>query len=111
MLFLAIFVVVLVFSLAGYIRKQQVNVKLWILAVFWFIAGALPFYFLPNHMSSYYLTMALFGPALLFAEVFSGKKLVYAAVIVYFFMTVRGLDFLSKTHWIILKNTGPIGSF
>lgn len=106
-LILILFILFLGLLLLG----KRPSIRLLIFGAFWFLVGALPFYFLPNHMSSYYLTMALFGPAIIFAEVFSGRRLAYVAVAVYFLLTVRGLDFLSKTHWIILKNTGPIGSF
>lgn len=109
--FFVIMVGLLIYSLIHYIRSKKINGRLFLLAVFWFIAGALPFYFLPNHMSSYYLTVALFGPALIFGEILDNKKVTVLVMVLYFLITLRGLDFLSKTHWIILKNTGPIGSF
>ncbi len=85
--------------------------RLMVFGLVFFILGALPFYFLPNHMSSYYLSMALFGPALIFGEVVSGRKATIILCGVYLLLTILGLNFLSQTHWIILKNTGPIGQF
>ncbi len=87
------------------------NFRLLLLGAAIFILAALPFFFLPAHMSSYYLTMALFGPALVVGETVTNKRLLAVFLVSYFLLTIRGLDFLSKTHWIILKNTGPIGQF
>lgn len=109
--FAVLILLIFVFCLVTYFRSKKRNIKLFLLAVLWFVIGALPFYFLPRHMSSYYLTIAIFGPALIFGEILSNRKTALLVVFLYFLMTVRGLDFLSKTHWIILKNTGPIGSF
>ncbi|MCL4389950.1 MAG: hypothetical protein M1484_01200 [Patescibacteria group bacterium] len=86
------------------------NRRLLIFGAGFFLVGALPFFFLPAHMSSYYLTIALFGPALIFGGLVRAK-LVSLFVGVYLLLTIFGLDFLSRTHWIILKNTGPIGQF
>lgn len=87
------------------------NVKLILFGAAFFVLSALPFFFLPNHMSSYYLTMALFGPALIFGKFIQGKKLTILVCLGYLLLTILGLKFLSHTHWIILKNTGPIGKF
>lgn len=81
------------------------------LGIMFFVFGALPFYFLPYHMSSYYLTMAMFGPALIYTQAFRDEKMLLVAGVIYLALTIYGLDFLSRTHWIILKNTGPIGKF
>lgn len=91
--------------------RRRPSWRLLVLGGAFFILGALPFFFLPAHMSSYYLTMALFGPALVVGEMVTDKKLVVIFLISYLILTLRGLDFLSQTHWIILKNTGPIGKF
>lgn len=107
----AIFILVFLVSLIKYFKGKKINCRLFVLSGTWFIVAALPFYFLPNHMSSYYLTMAIFGSALLLGEILKDKKTLIFITLIYFLLTARGLDFLSKTHWIILKNTGPIGSF
>jgi hypothetical protein len=77
----------------------------------WFIVSALPFFFLPNHMSSYYLTMSLFGPSFLIGHSLSKVKYPFLPILCYVAMTVIGLEFLRGSHWMILKNTGPIGQF
>ena len=95
-----------IFILAIILRIKNVNIKVLVLGISWFIVGALPFYFLPGHMSSYYLTFALVGPSIIFADIFSRTKIAYLAAAAYLFLTIFGLRFLSKTHWIILKNAG-----
>lgn len=87
------------------------NLKLILFGAAFFVFGALPFFFLPNHMSAYYLTIALFGPALIAGNVIKSKKLIILFFLGYLLLTIFGLQFLSATHWIILKNTGPIGKF
>lgn len=87
------------------------NIKLILFGGAFFVLSAMPFFFLPNHMSSYYLSMALFGPALIAGEILKGRKLIILFCLLYLLLTLLGLNFLSQTHWIILKNTGPIGKF
>ncbi len=99
---------ILIFSVA---RSKIQRLKIVSFAVVWFLAGALPFFFLPNHMSSYYLTISLFGTSLLTANYLENRRLIFVFCLVYLALTVFGLDYLSHTHWIILKNTGPIGKF
>lgn len=101
-----IFLTLLLFSLA-----RVRDLRLIVFSVVFFLLSALPFFFLPSHMSSYYLTMALFGSAILFSRVTNLGKLGFVAAACYLLVTILGLDFLSQTHWIILKNTGPIGQF
>ncbi len=105
-----IIVFLLMFSIWKYFRQKKINLRVLVFSVGMFIFGALPFYFLPGHMSSYYLTISVFGMALIFSEVFRGK-IVLVVMGLYLIMTILGLQFLSQTHWIILKNTGPIGQF
>lgn len=104
-LFIA-FLAVLIVSLV-----KNFNGRIVLFGIIFFVLGAFPFYFLPNHMSSYYLTIALFGPALIYGQLLTDKKALFLAGVVYLALTIYGLDFLSQTHWIILKNTGPIGKF
>lgn len=87
------------------------SIKIILFGSAFFIFSALPFFFLPKHMSSYYLTIALFGPALIFGKSVKGRKLTILICLCYLLITILGLKFLSQTHWIILKNTGPIGKF
>lgn len=92
--------------------KRKVNWKLILTGVFWFIVTLGIFIFLPKHMSAHYLTIALFGSSLIISELLPKKNIfLSAALALYLFLTVRGLDFLARTHWIILKNTGPVGQF
>lgn len=77
----------------------------------WFVISAFPFFFLPNHMSSYYLTMAIFGSAFFVSYCLSHVKHYLIPMICYLAMTLIGLEFLRGSHWMILKNTGPIGQF
>lgn len=80
------------------------SVRRLLFAASWFFIGALPFFFLPNHMSAYYLTISLFGPAVFLAEgLAKNKGLAVCFLGVYIMMTVLGLEALSSTHWIILK--------
>lgn len=106
-----VFILVLIYAFWKYWRLGHHNSKVLVFGAGWFIISALPFFFLPGHMSSYYLTFSLLGPAIVLAEIFGKSKLLYLAGIAYLILTVTGLHFLSQTHWIILKNTGPIGSF
>lgn len=105
-----IFLSILLISFWFYFRSKKLKPRFMLFCLAFFIVGALPFFFLPGHMSSYYLTVALFGPALIYAETLN-KKLLSAGIIIYILLTIFGLQFLSETHWIILKNTGPIGQF
>lgn len=92
--------------------RKKVNRKMITVGAFWFVATLGIFIFLPNHMSAHYLTVALFGSSLIISELLPKKNIFLAVVLaLYLFLTVRGLDFLAKTHWIILKNTGPVGQF
>lgn len=92
--------------------RRKVNWKLILTGVFWFIVTLGIFIFLPKHMSAHYLTVALFGGSLIISELLPKRNMLFAvALVFYLFLTIRGLDFLSRTHWIILKNTGPIGQF
>lgn len=106
----AIFVIFLLISLISYLRNPARNPKLLFFSTMFFLLCGLPFYFLPNHMSSYYMTYALFGPALVYSQIIN-RKLLLPIIVIYIGLTFLGLDFLSHTHWIILKNTGPIGKF
>jgi hypothetical protein len=92
--------------------RRKISGRRIFFGISWFVIGALPFFFLPGHLSAYYLTMALFGTALIFAEILGhDRKLAAGAMLIYLLLTIRGLDFLRGTHWMILKNTGPIGQF
>lgn len=84
------------------VRKFSLN---WLaFALIWFFVGALPFFFLPNHMSAYYLTISLFGPSLFLAKILNQKKLLLLIfLVIYLFITQLGLEFLKQTHWIIQK--------
>lgn len=95
-----VFIVIL--ALTAIFAKKK-NPRLLLFGLGWFLLGALPFYFLPQHMSAYYLTLALFGPAVLFAYYCRQTRLTGPAVVVYLLLTYFGLNFLSQTHWIILK--------
>ncbi|OGG00990.1 hypothetical protein A2153_05980 [Candidatus Gottesmanbacteria bacterium RBG_16_38_7b] len=106
-----LFLILFAYGFFYYIKSRKINYRLFIFSLLWFFMAALPFFFLPNHMSSFYLTVSLFAVCLVFAEIFSvNPKILISALIVYFLLTWRGLTFLSQTHWIILKNTGPIGT-
>lgn len=92
--------------------RGKINWKMILVGVFWFVATLGIFIFLPNHMSAHYLTVALFGSSLIISELLPKKKIfLVVALVLYLFLTIRGLNFLTQTHWIILKNTGPIGQF
>ncbi len=92
--------------------KKNIDWRLILTGAFWFVVTLGIFIFLPNHMSAHYLTVALFGSSLIIGELLSkNKNILFLSLVLYLFLTVQGLEFLSKTHWIILKNTGPIGSF
>ncbi len=100
-----------VWALVSPLNLSARRLRVFLLGFLWFLLGALPFYFLPNHLSSYYLTIALLGPALIVGEVFRSKVTWLIFFALFFLLTVNGLAFLRQTHWIILKNTGPIGQF
>lgn len=74
-------------------------------ALAWFFVGALPFFFIPGHMSAYYLTLSLFGPAVFLTKLFDQSKLLLLVLIVYLGLSLLGLSYLAQTHWIILRTT------
>src|SRR3989344_62498 len=80
---------------------KRLNLKLLAFSVIWFFVGALPFFFLPNHMSAYYLTISLFGPMVFLAEIVKKFKPVFLTI--YIILSFLGLEFLKTSHWIILK--------
>lgn len=80
---------------------KRLNLKLLVFAVLWFFIGALPFFFLPGHMSAYYLTIALFGPMLFLSSLIKKFRILFLSV--YLIMAFLGLEFLKTSHWIILK--------
>lgn len=111
-IFLLFMLFLILFILGFYLRFKSGKLKyrLPLFSFLFFIFGAFPFFFLPMHMSSYYLTVSLLGSSLLFSEIFSvNSKILIFSLLVYLLLSVRGLTFLQETHWIILKNTGPIG--
>lgn len=94
---IGLFILLILIFLLNY-KRFSFKRLLW--AICWFLLGALPFFFLPNHMSSYYLTISLFGPAVFIGQYLAKSKFF---LVIYILMTVIGLEALSKTHWIILK--------
>ncbi len=110
-LLLVIMLGLLVASFLKLYRKNKVRWPILIFGSLWFLVFGLTFFFLPNHMSAHYMSTGLFGPALIFAEILHGRKTIILTIIVYLLLSYFGLEFLKATHWIILKNTGPIGSF
>lgn len=105
------FLIILALASVHCLKNKRVSLRLIVFSAMWFIAGGLPYYLLPNHLSCIYIMVALFGPMLLLAKIFSEKYLFVAAALLYFSMSILGLSFLRTTHWMILKNTGPIGQF
>lgn len=100
-LILVLFVFLILILLASY---KNFSLKKFIFGISWFFIGALPFFFLPYHISAYYLTISLFGPAVFISNILSSnRKLTIVFLIFYLSLAVIGLDMLSKTHWIILK--------
>lgn len=86
------------------LKEHKFPTRFLFFSLVFFFFGALPFYFLPNHMSAYYLTFAIFGPAVFLSKLFENNKILRSLFIVcYLLMTIFGLNFLSQTHWIILK--------
>lgn len=91
---------------------RKLNWKLITLGGLWYLVALGVFAFMPGHISAHYLTVSLFGSSLILAQFLPKNKLMLAGILtVYLGLTVYGLEFLSRTHWIILKNTGPIGQF
>lgn len=85
------------------VKTRKINWRLLLFSLGWFVIGAFPFYFLPQHMSAYYLSFALFGVAIFIGDYLGKTRLAMLTVPIYLFLTYLSLDFLSKTHWIILK--------
>lgn len=103
-LFVVILTLVLV-TMVVLLRKKIFPFRLGFFALWWFLAGALPFYFLPNHMSAYYLGIALLGPSMFLAQIMRGRKMVALFLCSYLLLSVLGLNYLASSHWIILKLT------
>lgn len=93
----------IIWQVVRQIRQGTFPYRLGLFSLWWFLAGALPFYFLPNHMSSYYLSIALLGPSIFLGKLLSGSKLIWIFVFSYLLLAIAGLNYLSETHWIILK--------
>lgn len=105
-IFILFFALVALFlvSVACHFKTQKPNWRLFALCAAWFIVGALPFYFLPNHMSAYYLSFSLPVVAVIFSHLFwPNKFILLSSLILYLSLAFFGLDFLSHTHWTILK--------
>lgn len=107
---IAVFVFVILYFVARY-RDWRKNWRLFVFGILWFFGGALPHFLMPEHISSQYLAVSLFGPALLLGEIALLNRWIVILFAGYILATWRGLDFLRQTHWLILKNTGPIGKF
>jgi hypothetical protein len=97
-LLLVLFVLLVILVL---LNLKHLNLKLLVFGFLWFFIGALPFFFLPGHMSAYYLTISLFGPILFLSKTI--KKFRYLFLVIYLLMAYFGLEFLKISHWIILK--------
>lgn len=110
--FFAVLIFILTVAGVRYFRRPGCKIRLIIFGLLWIILGGLPFYLLPNHLSSYYFTFAFLGLGIVFAEILGRQKaLAIAFCTAYFFLSIRGLDFLENTHWIILKNVGETQKF
>lgn len=100
-LIFVLFVFLILILLTSY---KNFSLKKFIFGISWFFIGALPFFFLPYHMSAYYLTISLFGPAVFISSLFnSNRKLAIIFLTFYLLLSVFSLEALSQTHWIILK--------
>lgn len=106
----AILISVISLALIRQLRNHIFPLSYLFFAAVWFFLGALPFFFLPNHMSAYYLTISLFGHSVLLSKILStGKLSLIIFLVIYLLMTLTGLSFLKETHWIIQKpNNGTI---
>jgi hypothetical protein len=104
-------ILVAVFLVAILRSRKSFSRKVVFFGGAWFLLAGLPFYFLPDHISAYYLTMAFFGPAVIISHLINGKKLTIAFCLVYLFLAFRGLAYLQQNHWIIKKDVGWPGKF
>jgi hypothetical protein len=95
---LVLFVILVLLVLFNF---KNLNLRLLVFGGLWFFIGALPFFFLPGHMSAYYLTIALFGPVIFLSQTIKKFKILFS--VVYGVMAYLGLEFLKATHWIIIK--------
>lgn len=106
----SVFLAVTLFFAVRY-RNWRRNWRLFVFGTLWFFAAAAPHFLMPEHISSQYLAVSLFGPALILGEIAILNYWLILLFAGYLLSTWRGLDFLRHTHWLILKNTGPIGKF
>ncbi len=107
---ISIFLIAMLYFVVRY-KNRRKNWRLFIFGVLWFFGGAAPHFLMPEHISSQYLAVSLFGPAIILGEIAILNLSVVILFAGYLLATWRGLDFLRLTHWLILKNTGPIGKF
>lgn len=92
--------------------KAKPDLKIVAYGLVWFILGLWIFLFIPGHISAHYLTVSLFGSSLVLAQLLPKNKIgLVVCLLIYLSQTMVSLNFLAQTHWIILKNTGPIGKF
>jgi hypothetical protein len=89
-------------------KRLKPNISQIIFGFSWFIVAALPFYFLPEHLSAYYLQSALLGLILIVLIILNQAKLsfvfyrfVLALIIIGYisssFLSIQGMN---KTHWV-----------
>jgi hypothetical protein len=80
-----------------------------ILGISWFVLGALPFYFLPKHLSSYYLEIAILGMIIIWltwlSPIFLNTKKVKVLIILltitsYGLLSLISIRSMQDTHWV-----------
>ncbi len=71
--------------------------------IMWVLIGALPFYFLPNHLNPIYFSLAFVGFLLLINQILS-DKLLFAYAIIYIFISFFSVHLLFHTHWTVRRS-------
>lgn len=107
---LVFFLSYLLFLLAN-LKKVKHNflIKYLLFSFLLMFLGALPFYFMPGHMSSYYLEISILGFVLVlvlplrFTVSFTKtafKPLLYLALLSYFTTNLLSVRSMQQTHWV-----------
>jgi hypothetical protein len=69
----------------------------------WILIGALPFYFMPNHLNPIYFSLAFIGFLLLINQILP-RHLLITYVLIYIFISFFSVNLLFHTHWTVRRS-------
>jgi hypothetical protein len=85
-------------------QGRKFSNKFFWLGVGWFVIFSMPFYFLPNHISPFYLNTAMMGIAICIVVILQPlKKSLLVFLAAYFLVSFINVGFLHRTHWVVWR--------